>query len=235
MSGKGIGVRTIAITGIMIALVFVFTRVPPIPIGIGYFNFSDVAIYFVAFAFGPWVGFVAGGIGAALADISLGWSQFAILTFFAHGLEGLVAGYLGYRLFPKAQRRSAEVLWRIVLALGWIPVALFIAILIPVKVLLGKAHELQDTVAKIIEQQEQLPGLALGWLAGTVVMVGLYFVGEYSVPAMWGGPPQAITEWPFNVLQNVAGGIVGIPLVLAVRRAYPPITQMGLGTTWKER
>jgi uncharacterized membrane protein len=77
--------------------------------------------------------------------------------------------------------------------------------------------------------------MLIGWLAGTVVMVGLYFVGEASVPAMWGGLPQALTEWPFNVLQNVAGGIVGIPLVLAVRRAYPPITRMGLGTTWKER
>lgn len=107
------------------------------------------------------------------------------------------------------------------LALGWILVALFIALLIPVKVLLGKAHELQDTVTRIIEQQEQLPGLALGWLAGTVVMVGLYFAGEASVPAVWGGLPQALTEWPFNALQNVAGGIVGIPLVLAVRRPYP--------------
>jgi len=232
MTDRGIDVRTIATTGIMIAVVAVFTRFVVIPIGAGFFNFSDVAIYFAAFAFGPWVGLIAGGVGAALADISLGYSQFALLTFFAHGLEGLVAGYLGYRLFPEAQRRSAKVLWRIVLALGWIPVALFIALLIPVKVLLGKAHELQDTVARIIEQQEQLPGLALGWLAGTVVMVGLYFVGEASVPAMWGGLPQALTEWPFNVLQNVAGGIVGIPLVLAVRRAYPPITQMGL---WRER
>jgi energy-coupling factor transport system substrate-specific component len=163
----------------MIAVVAVFTRFIVVPIGTGYFNFSDVAIYFAAFAFGPWVGLVAGGVGAALADISLGYSQFAILTFFAHGLEGLVAGYLG-----KGNDRMR---------------------------------------------------MLLGWLAGTVVMVGLYFLGEAAVPAMWGGLPQALTEWPFNLLQNVAGGIVGIPLVLAVRRAYPPITQMGLGPTWRER
>jgi len=183
VTGKGINVRTIAITGIMIAVVAVFTRFIVIPIGTGFFNFSDVAIYFAAFAFGPWVGLVAGGVGAALADISLGYSQFAILTFFAHGLEGLVAGYLAW------------------------------------KGLAGK------------KEGDRLP-MFLGWLAGTVVMVGLYFVGEASVPAMWGGLPQAITEWPFNMLQNVAGGIVGIPLVLAVRRAYPPITQMGY---WRER
>ena len=190
MSGKGIGVRTIAITGIMIAVVAVFTRSIMVPIGTGFFNFSDVAIYFAAFAFGPWIGFVAGGVGAALADISLGYSQFALLTFFAHGLEGLVAGYLGWE---------------------------------------------GSRIARFVGQGDTRLRMFLGWLAGTVVMVGIYFVGEAAVPAMWGGLPQALTEWPFNLLQNVAGGIVGIPLVLAVRRAYPPITQMGSGETWKER
>jgi uncharacterized membrane protein len=154
----------------MTATVAVFTRFIVIPIGTGFFNFSDVAVYFVAFAFGPWAGLVAGGLGAALADISLGYAQFATLTFFAHGLEGLAAGYLG--------------------------------------------------------KDQQLPRMLLAWLAGTLVMVGIYFIGEYTVPAMWGGPPQALTEWPFNIVQNIAGGIVGIPLVLAVRRAYPPISRM---------
>lgn len=218
--------RLIAIVAVMIAAVAVFTRFIVVPIGTGFFNFSDVAIYFAAFAFGPWVGFAAGGVGAALADISLGYSQFAILTFLAHGLEGFVAGYLGSRLFPEAQQRNSQALWRVVLAIGWVPVALFIALLIPVKVLLGESDELPGSVGRILEEQELIPGLALGWLAGTIVMVGLYFLGEYLVPAMWGGPPQALTEWPFNILQNVVGGIVGIPLVLAVRRAYPPIVRM---------
>lgn len=187
MTGRGIDVRTISITGIMIAMVAVFTRSIVVPIGTGFFNFSDVAIYFAAFAFGPWVGFAAGGVGAALADISLGYGQFAILTFFAHGLEGLVAGYLGWEGSP---------------------------------------------VGRLVGKGDVRLRMLLGWLAGTVVMVGLYFLGEVSVPAMWGGLPQAITEWPFNLLQNVAGAIVGIPLVLAVRRAYPPITQMG---PWREQ
>jgi len=186
----GIDARTIAVTAIMIAVVAVFTRFLVIPIGTGFFNFVDVAIYFAAFAFGPWIGFVAGGVGAALADISLGYSQFALLTFFAHGLEGLVAGYLGWEGSP---------------------------------------------LARFVGKGDARPRMLLGWLAGTVVMVGLYFLGEAAVPAMWGGLPQALTEWPFNVLQNVAGGIVGIALVLAVRRAYPPITQMGRGPTWRER
>jgi hypothetical protein len=48
----------------MIALVAVVTRFLIVPVGAGYFNFSDMAIYFVAFTFGPWIGFLAGGIGA---------------------------------------------------------------------------------------------------------------------------------------------------------------------------
>ena len=86
----------IAVVAIMIALTAVFTMVVrvPIPATQGYFNFSDVAIYFAAFTFGPWVGLVAGGLGTALADVLSGYAQFAPLTFLAHGLEGLVVGWL---------------------------------------------------------------------------------------------------------------------------------------------
>jgi hypothetical protein len=47
-------------------------------------------------------------------------------------------------------------------------------------------------------------------------------VGEASVE-VWGGLGQAMTEWPFNLLQNVVGGLVGYGLLFAVRRAYPQI------------
>lgn len=163
--------REIALTAVMIALVAVVVRfIPPVPIGQGYFNFSDTAIYFAAFTFGPLTGFLAGGVGAALADLSLGYAAFAPLTFIAHGLQGLVAGHLG---------RGGD--WRRML---------------------------------------------LGWAAGTITMAGLYFLGEYFGAALgWGGPPQAVSELPFNLLQNVAGAIVSIPLVVAVRRAYPPLNR----------
>jgi hypothetical protein len=48
------------------------------------------------------------------------------------------------------------------------------------------------------------------------------------------GLGAAALEAPGNFLQNVAGALIGIPLVYAVRRAYPPITQIGLGKTWKD-
>src|SRR5205809_616165 len=57
--------RTISLTAVMTAIVFVFTRFIQIPIGTGYFNLSDVAIYFTAFACGPWLALIAGGPCAA--------------------------------------------------------------------------------------------------------------------------------------------------------------------------
>ena len=167
----------IAITAIMIAVTAVFTMViqVPIPATQGYFNFSDVAVYFTAYAFGPWIGLLAGGVGAGMADILGGWAQWAPITFLAHGLEGLVAGFLA---------RNAS---------GW--------------------------------------KLLIGWAAGTVVMVVIYFVGAYWV---MGVGPDAWAEIPPNVLQNVVGGLVGIPLYYAVRKAYPPIIRMAQKAEWRE-
>jgi len=48
------------------------------------------------------------------------------------------------------------------------------------------------------------------------------------------GAAAAAAEAPFNITQNVAGALIGIPLVYAVRRAYPPINQIGFGKTWEE-
>ena len=165
--------RDIALTAVMIALVAVVTRFLIVPIGAGYFNFSDTAVYFVAFTFGPWIGFLAGGIGAALADLSAGYAAFAPLTFLAHGLQGLVAGYL-VRKLPGS----------------------------PVTRMIG------------------------GAIGGTITMVGIYFLGEYFGAAIgWGGPAQAVTELPFNLLQNVIGALIAIPLALLIRRAYPPLAR----------
>lgn len=165
--------RDIALTAVMIALVAVVTRLLVFPVGQGFFNFSDTAVYFVAFTFGPWIGFLAGGIGAALADLSLGYAAFAPLTFLAHGLQGLLAGWLVRK---------------------------------------GKGSPVQRMI--------------IAWVAGTLAMTGVYFLGEYFGASLgWGGPAQAVTELPFNLLQNVGGAIIAIPLSLLVRRAYPPLAR----------
>jgi uncharacterized membrane protein len=176
---KRLTTMQIAVIAVMIAVVTVFTLAVRVPIpgtpG-GYVNFSDVAVYFAGFAFGPWIGFVAGGVGTALADL-IGFPATAPVTFFAHGLEALAAGLMVWRM-------------------------------------------------------KSLKGMLLGWAVGALLMVGIYFLGEPIIAGYT--QPQAIAEIPANIAQVVVGGLIGIPLVYAVRRAYPPISQIGFGKTWKD-
>jgi uncharacterized membrane protein len=88
--------RTLSMTAIMTALVLALTRASIVPNGVGgYSHLGDVAILFTSFAFGPWAGMVAGGLGTALADVSTGaYAAFAPLSFVAHGLEGFAAGWI---------------------------------------------------------------------------------------------------------------------------------------------
>ena len=91
--------RTIALVAILSAVTAVLTlavRIPFAPTR-GYFTLADVGVYFAGFAFGPVIGFVAGGLGTGLADVLGGYAHFAFWSFLIHGLQGLVAGLLGWR------------------------------------------------------------------------------------------------------------------------------------------
>jgi uncharacterized membrane protein len=167
----------IALTALLIALTTILTLVVQIPSPArGYFNFSDVAITFTSLAFGPIIGMITGGVGAALADILSGFGFYAPLSLIAHGLEGLVIGLIALR---------------------------------------------SRSISRMI----------LAWLAGSLVMVACYLVGEGLFYTGW---PAALAEMPGNLFQALVGGLVGIPLVIAIRQAYPPIDQLGRRRTWTE-
>ncbi|NOR83915.1 MAG: ECF transporter S component [Ardenticatenales bacterium] len=61
--------------------------------------------------------------------------------------------------------------------------------------------------------------LAVG-AGGAVVVVGYFIAGVILV-----GMGAAVAEVPANIVQALSGGLVGVPLFLAVRRAYPPLIQ----------
>lgn len=91
--------RRLATTAMAIAIVFVLVRVVQIPIPAtgGYTHLGAVGEIFVAIAFGPIVGAVAAGVGAALADLTSGFGSFAPLSLVAHGALGLLAGWLALK------------------------------------------------------------------------------------------------------------------------------------------
>ncbi|MFB0560278.1 MAG: ECF transporter S component [Candidatus Lokiarchaeia archaeon] len=89
----------IALTGLMTALVCVATIAFQIylPFSQGYINAGEGVIYVTAILFGPIIGGLAGGLGSMLANIFLGFTQYAPGVAFIKGAEGAVVGFLGYR------------------------------------------------------------------------------------------------------------------------------------------
>ena len=93
----------IALTSILTALVCVATIVLYIPIPNtlgGYFNVGEVVIYISAILFGPFIGGIAGGVGAALADIFVA-IEYAPATFVIKFCEGFIIGFIIYTAYIK--------------------------------------------------------------------------------------------------------------------------------------
>jgi uncharacterized membrane protein len=94
------------------------------------------------------------------------------------------------------------------------------------------AHGVEGLLIGLVGwRRRSVPVMILAWLAGTVAMVGIYLVGEGVFYTGWA---PALAEVPMNVLQGILGAIVGIPLALAVRRAYPAVDRLGHRPTWYE-
>ena len=89
----------LALTPIFTALVTVATMVFTIsvPATSGYFNVGETVIYITAILFGPYVGAIAGGVGAAISDLILA-PVFAPATLIIKALEGAIVGFLSRRM-----------------------------------------------------------------------------------------------------------------------------------------
>ena len=91
-------------------------------------------------------------------------------------------------------------------------------------------HGLQGVAAGWIGKKGTLASMILGLLVGGVIMVSGYFA---AAAALYGTGP-AITELPGNCVQVLVGGLTGIPLFYAVRKAYPPLGEMTRARSWEE-
>ncbi|ADH60652.1 protein of unknown function DUF1393 [Thermoanaerobacter mathranii subsp. mathranii str. A3] len=89
-------VKKIVYGAFMIALVTIGTMVIqiPTPATKGYINVGDSFIFLSSALFGSLMGFIAGGIGSALADLLSGYAYWAPWTFIIKGIEGLIVGLM---------------------------------------------------------------------------------------------------------------------------------------------
>ena len=93
-------------------------------------------------------------------------------------------------------------------------------------------HGLQALVAALIAWRRGLPAMVVAAAAGGAIVVGGYFLYQWLV--LGSGIGTAGASISPNTFQVLAGAVIGIPLALAVLRAYPPAAGFGRRTTWHE-
>ena len=102
----------IALLGIMTALATIMTIVikVPYPGTSGYFNLGDTMVMLGGLLLGPIGGFIAGGVGSALADVATGYTFYAPITLVVKGLEGMAVGYLSSKSLTHSRLNGRDIL-----------------------------------------------------------------------------------------------------------------------------
>ena len=124
----------------------------PLPSGYGYVNLGDAGVFLCACLLPGGLGALAAGVGAALADLILGWAVYAPVTLLVKGLTALLAGL--------ALRRAKK---------AGLPLSLLCCLLVPLGYFLYETILLTAPVAAVNVLPNALQaaiGAALGTLVG---------------------------------------------------------------------
>lgn len=113
--------RKMVFTALMMAFVCVGTMFIQIPISAtnGYLNMGDGIIYFAAVLLGPVGGFLAGGIGSAMADVLNSYSHWALFTLIIKGSQGFMVGYLVKLSSGKIKQGFSMSLGALIMVVGY--------------------------------------------------------------------------------------------------------------------
>ena len=116
--------KRIVTASMLAALCCVATMIIKIPSPLkGYINLGDCVVLLSGWLLSPLYGFLAAGIGSALADVFSGYITYAPATFVIKGLMAIIA-YFGFRLLHKrlgsfSSRIISGTLSEIIMILGY--------------------------------------------------------------------------------------------------------------------
>ncbi len=162
---RSVDIRRITLTALMAALIVVLTTVPriPIPATSGYVHLGDAGIAFAAYAFGPWVAMLAGGLGTALADL-MGYPQWAIFSLIVHGAQGWAMGQIVRKTVNAGTIALSVIAGTAIVAAGYFAAG---------SILNGP----------VVAMTEILPNTLQG-LSGGIVGIPLYFAVRQAYPPL---------------------------------------------------
>ena len=145
--------KRLALAGQLCGATLLLTLISiPLPSGYGYVNLGDAGVFLSAMLLPGWLGALAAGVGAALADLILGWAIYAPMTLLVKGTTALLAGL--------ALRRAKKIA---------IPLALLCCLIIPLGYFLYETILLTAPVAVVNilpNALQAILGASLGTLVG---------------------------------------------------------------------
>ena len=233
----------LSITAIFTSLVFVATTIFSIyvPQTKGFFNIGETMVFTTALLFGPLVGAFAGGVGSMLADLFLGYPQYAPATLVIKACEGAVVGVLNrkrLKFSSKLQWKAFTVTFGLIagVLLGAIgslyysgSVELYIGFPPPESPTLSLfvPTEFWYSLGVLVILLISLTGFVFepefGWfvfstlIGGSVMITGYFLYQQFFLGVL------AVAEIPVNIGQMTIGLIVALPIVRAIWRFLPSL------------
>ena len=116
--------KKLVLAALMAALACVATMIIKIPSPLkGYINLGDCIVLVAGWMLSPAYGFLAAGIGSALADVFAGYMTYVPATFIIKGLMAVIAHY-GFKLLHKKAgnlpaRIVSGIVAEVVMVLGY--------------------------------------------------------------------------------------------------------------------
>ena len=146
--------RNIVVSALLAALVCVATMLIKVPSPLkGYLNLGDGIVLLCGWLLSPVYGFLAAGIGSALADLFAGYVIYVPATFVIKGLMAIVA-YYGFRLIAKR--------------IGNIPAMVLAGILAEIIMVLGY-YVFEGFLYGFVESIVNIPANAVQGVAGIIL------------------------------------------------------------------
>ena len=146
--------RNIVVSALLAALVCVATMLIKVPSPLkGYLNLGDGIVLLCGWLLSPVYGFLAAGIGSALADLFAGYVIYVPATFVIKGLMAIVA-YYGFRLLGKR--------------IGNIPAMVLAGVLAEIIMVLGY-YVFEGFLYGFVESLVNIPANAVQGVAGIIL------------------------------------------------------------------